>query len=113
MTAQKGAHLVIEAAFKHMGKDGDLGGKGGAVINLSSTAGITCVGEMFTVPAYTTSKHAVTTLTRTFGVNTYACRWIVIEDGEAAFKVDFPLDAWLPESGLHCICLIRQHILAK
>ena len=85
MTAQKGAHLVIEAAFKHMGKDGDLGGKGGAVINLSSTAGITCVGDMYTVPAYTTSKHAVTTLTRTFGVSTL---------------------------GLHIICL-RQHILAK
>ena len=67
MSMQKGAHLVIEAAFKHMGKDRD--GKGGAVISLSSTAGVTCVGDMYTVPAYTASKHAVTTLTRTFGVS--------------------------------------------
>ena len=59
---------MIEAAFKHMCKDGDEGGRGGAVVSLSSTAGITCVGDMYTVPAYTTSKHAVTTLTRTFGV---------------------------------------------
>ena len=67
---------MIEAAFKHMGKDGHDGGGGsdGAVINLSSTAGLTCVGDMYTVPAYTASKHAVTTLTRTFGVR----RWSLV-----------------------------------
>ena len=67
---------MIEAAFKHMGKDGHDGGggSGGAVINLSSTAGLTCVGDMYTVPAYTASKHAVTTLTRTFGVR----RWSLV-----------------------------------
>ncbi len=70
---QKGAHLVIEAAFKYLDKGSD-GCKGGVVVNLSSTAGITCVGDMYTVPAYTTSKHAVTTLTRTFGVRNQITR---------------------------------------
>ena len=65
----KGTHLGVELAFKHMSKaGGGDGGKGGVVLNLSSTAGITCIGDMFATPAYTASKHAVTAMTRAFGV---------------------------------------------
>ncbi len=49
---------------------GDAGGNR-VVLNLSSTAGITCIGDMFATPAYTASKHAVTAMTRAFGVQTY------------------------------------------
>ncbi len=63
---QKGTHLGVELAFKHMSTSS--GAKGGVVVNLSSTAGITCIGDMYATPAYVASKHAVTALTRTFGV---------------------------------------------
>ena len=44
---------------------------GGLVVNISSTAGVTCIGDMMATPTYVASKHAVTALTRTFGVSTY------------------------------------------
>ena len=47
----------------------EKGGRGGVIVNVSSTCGVTCHGDMFTTPAYTASKHAVTALTRTFGVS--------------------------------------------
>ena len=47
----------------------EAGGAGGVVVNVSSTCGVTCQGDMFATPAYTASKHAVTAMTRTFGVN--------------------------------------------
>ena len=56
-----GVHRGILQAFKHMKN-------GGLVVNVSSTAGLTCIGDMMATPAYVTSKHAVTSLTRTFGV---------------------------------------------
>jgi NAD(P)-dependent dehydrogenase (short-subunit alcohol dehydrogenase family) len=90
---QKGAHLVIELAFQFMGKKSDKvgAGRGGVVVSLSSTAGITCVGEMNTVPAYTTSKHAVTTLTRTFGTDLYLNRTGVRVIALAPYWVETPL----------------------
>ena len=46
------------------------GGKGGVVVNISSTAGITCKTKVSSIlPAYYASKHAVTSLTRCFGVS--------------------------------------------
>ena len=42
---------------------------GGLVVNISSTAGVTCIGDMMATPTYVASKHAVTALTRTFGVS--------------------------------------------
>ena len=66
----------------------EAGGRGGVIVNISSTCGVTCHGDMFATPvtiittiihyyyyycyycqAYTASKHAVTALTRTFGVS--------------------------------------------
>ena len=47
----------------------EAGGAGGVVVSVSSTCGVTCQGDMFATPAYTASKHAVTAMTRTFGVN--------------------------------------------
>jgi len=61
----KGVHLGIETAVNHLSRE--KGGPGGIVINISSTCGVTCQGDMFATPAYTASKHAVTALTRTFG----------------------------------------------
>jgi len=61
----KGVHLGIETALNHLSKE--KGGPGGIVINISSTCGVTCHGDMYATPAYTASKHAVTALTRTFG----------------------------------------------
>ena len=46
----------------------EAGGGGGVVVCVSSTCGVTCQGDMFATPAYTASKHAVTAMTRTFGV---------------------------------------------
>ena len=46
----------------------EAGGGGGVVVSVSSTCGVTCQGDMFATPAYTASKHAVTAMTRTFGV---------------------------------------------
>ena len=68
LSLQKGIHIGIEASFKYMSKNSD-GGKGGVVVNISSTAGLTCIGDMYATPAYSASKHAVTALTRTFGVS--------------------------------------------
>ena len=56
-------HQGILQAFKHMKN-------GGLVVNISSTAGVTCIGDMMATPTYVASKHAVTALTRTFGVST-------------------------------------------
>ena len=39
------------------------------VVSVSSTCGVTCQGDMYATPAYTASKHAVTAMTRTFGVS--------------------------------------------
>ena len=50
-----------------MGKDRE-GGKGGVVLNLSSVVGLTTEKTIFCIPGYCASKHAVTALTRTFGV---------------------------------------------
>lgn len=61
----KGVHLGIETALSHLSRE--KGGPGGIIINISSTVGVTCQGDMFATPAYTASKHAVTALTRTFG----------------------------------------------
>ena len=47
---------------------------GGLVVNISSTAGVTCIGDMMATPTYVASKHAVTALTRTFGVSTFEGR---------------------------------------
>ena len=44
---------------------------GGLVVNISSTAGLTCIGDMRASPAYVASKHAITALTRTFGTDLY------------------------------------------
>ena len=59
-------HRGLECATRHLSKE--QGGPGGVVVNLSSTVGVTCTGDMFATPAYTASKHAVTALTRTAGV---------------------------------------------
>lgn len=61
----KGVHLGIETAIARMSRE--VGGEGGVVINVSSTCGVTCQGDMYATPAYTASKHAVIALTRTFG----------------------------------------------
>ena len=45
----------------------EAGGGGGVVVNVSSTCGVTCQGDMFATPAYTALNDAVTALTRTFG----------------------------------------------
>ena len=46
------------------------GGKGGVVMNIASTAGITCRSKIsYALPAYYASKHAVVSLTRCFGVS--------------------------------------------
>merc|ERR1711976_1127142 len=60
----KGVHQGILKAFKHMKN-------GGLVVNISSTAGVTCIGDMMATPTYVASKHAVTALTRTFGTDLY------------------------------------------
>ena len=62
----KGVHHGVSTSMKKMSRD--QGGAGGVVVNVSSTCGVTCVGDMFATPAYTASKHAVTALTRTYGV---------------------------------------------
>ena len=59
---QKGVHYGILQGFKHMKN-------GGVVVNVSSTAGLTCIGDMNASPTYVASKHAVNALTRTFGVS--------------------------------------------
>ena len=65
---QKGTHRGIELAFKYMSVERE-GGNGGVVVNISSTAGVTCKTKVSSIlPAYYASKHAVTSLTRSFGV---------------------------------------------
>ena len=44
---------------------------GGVIVNISSTAGLTCIGDMNASPAYVASKHAINALTRTFGVRSF------------------------------------------
>lgn len=44
------------------------GGRGGIVVNISSVMG---VDHMYSIPAYTASKHGVIGLTRCFGVGFY------------------------------------------
>ena len=56
----------METGLSQMSRE--AGGRGGVIVNVSSTCGVTCHGDMFATPAYTASKHAVTALTRTFGV---------------------------------------------
>ena len=62
----KGVHHGVETGLRRMSRE--AGGRGGVIVNVSSTCGVTCHGDMFATPAYTASKHAVTALTRTFGV---------------------------------------------
>ena len=62
----KGVHHGVETGLRGMSRE--AGGRGGVIVNVSSTCGVTCHGDMFATPAYTASKHAVTALTRTFGV---------------------------------------------
>ncbi len=81
--------MGIELAFEHMSSKS--GGRGGVVVNLSSTAGITCIGDMFATPAYTASKHAVTALTRTFGHKFHFERHGVRVVALAPYFVDTPL----------------------
>ena len=63
---QKGVHHGLETGTRHMSRE--AGGRGGVIVNVSSTCGVTCQGDMYATPAYTASKHAVTALTRTAGV---------------------------------------------
>ena len=51
--------------LQYMGKD--KGGKGGVVVNTASIAGL---APFASIPLYTTTKHAVIGLTRSFGVST-------------------------------------------
>jgi 15-hydroxyprostaglandin dehydrogenase (NAD) len=51
--------------LQYMGKD--EGGKGGVVVNISSTAGLIPGSSC---PVYAATKHAVIGLTRSFGVST-------------------------------------------
>ena len=62
----KGVHHGVATGLRHMSRE--EGGQGGVVVNVSSTCGVTCHGDMYATPAYTASKHAVTALTRTYGV---------------------------------------------
>ena len=68
----KGVHHGVQTALRQMSRE--AGGRGGVVVNVSSTCGVTCHGDMFATPAYTASKHAVTALTRTFGVRLVVTR---------------------------------------
>ena len=56
------------------------GGKGGVVMNISSTAGVTCRTKIsYALPAYYASKHAVVSLTRCFGVDISNCLLFLID----------------------------------
>ena len=68
----KGVHHGVETGLSKMSRE--AGGRGGVIVNVSSTCGVTCHGDMFATPAYTASKHAVTALTRTFGVRVEAAQ---------------------------------------
>jgi len=97
----KGVHQGILLAHKFMSTES--GGVGGVVVNVSSTMGVTCTGEMFAIPAYTASKHAVTALTRTFGHEFWSSRHGVSVVGVAPYFIENPLfddfDNWTPDPG--------------
>uniref|UniRef100_D3PGX4 15-hydroxyprostaglandin dehydrogenase [NAD(+)] n=1 Tax=Lepeophtheirus salmonis TaxID=72036 RepID=D3PGX4_LEPSM len=66
----KGAYLGIELGMKFMNKSHN--GNGGVVLNISSFVGVSCRGDHFAAtPAFTSSQHAITALTRTFGSELY------------------------------------------
>ena len=104
--SQKGVHLGIETAWARMSKE--KGGQGGRVVSVSSTCGVTCQvrsmpgrfvtvnqlstvaqGDMYATPAYTASKHAVTALTRTMGVNKHCDRYYSIYVALIVFLLSF------------------------
>jgi len=89
----KGVHHGINTARKNMSKES--GGKGGVVVNVSSTCGVTCHGDMYATPAYTASKHTVTALTRTFGHKFWQERTGVSIVAVAPYYIDTPfLGSW-------------------
>jgi len=97
----KGTHRGIELAFKYMGIE-RKGGKGGVVMNISSTAGITCKPKIsYALPAYYASKHAVTSLTRCFGQEYWFNKTQVKVIAMAPYWIDTPLlkneEATFPE----------------
>ena len=105
IVSQKGVHLGIETAWARMSKE--KGGQGGRVVSVSSTCGVTCQvdhslehlhcqplstvaqGDMYATPAYTASKHAVTALTRTMGVNKHCDRRYSIYVALIVFLLSF------------------------
>jgi len=89
----KGVHNGIVTSHKYLSRE--CGGPGGVVLNVSSTCGVTCNGDMFATPAYTASKHAVTALTRTFGHKFWHMRTGVSVVGVAPYYIDTPfLGEW-------------------
>lgn len=84
----KGVHHGIETAIANMSKE--KGGRGGRVLSISSTCGVTCQGDMYATPAYTASKHAVTALTRTFGHKFWVERTGVSVVAVAPYYIDTP-----------------------
>jgi len=86
----KGTHRGIELAFKYMGIEQE-GGKGGVIMNISSTAGITCRPKIsYALPAYYASKHAVTSLTRCFGQEYWFNKTQVKVIAVAPYWIDTP-----------------------
>jgi len=81
----KGVHYGILQGFKHMKN-------GGVVVNISSTAGLTCLGDASASPAYVTSKHAVNALTRTFGTDLYFNRHKVRVIAAAPYFIETSLN---------------------
>lgn len=96
----KGVHNGITTAQKLLSKE--TGGPGGIVLNVSSTCGVTCLGDMFATPAYTASKHAVTALTRTFGHQFWFSRTGVSVVAVAPYYIDTPFMGqwkdWTPDT---------------
>jgi len=95
----KGVHNGIVTAHKYLSKEN--GGPGGVVLNISSTCGVTCLGDMYATPAYTASKHAVTALTRTFGHKFWFGRSGVSVVAVAPYYIDTPFlgdwGEWTPD----------------
>jgi len=81
----KGVHYGILQGFKHMKN-------GGVVVNVSSTAGLTCIGDMNASPTYVASKHAVNALTRTFGTDLYFKRHKVRVIAAAPYFIETALN---------------------
>ncbi|XP_023319635.1 15-hydroxyprostaglandin dehydrogenase [NAD(+)] isoform X2 [Eurytemora carolleeae] len=96
----KGVHNGIVTSHKYLSRE--TGGSGGIVVNISSTAGVTCIGDMFATPAYTASKHAVSALTRTFGHKFWYNRTGVSVIAVAPFYIDTPFIGewkdWTPDT---------------